>query len=908
VTSGGKGFAAQDKLFELFQSDLVQNLSILGKHLPRLNLPKELHEALIHLIPSVRIMNMGAKILKSLPLVELLSAMERFFEDLQHRRALLNNQKTQLLNQALALLFEISTAKSTDAINVLNAKKSQCSEIVRGLQTQSTDAKILEKQNEVEVKEFADASLLGLFQAELEAQASVLSQGLIDFEQTGKNSEVLQGLMRAAHSIKGAARVLQLGAIVHLAHVIEDCFVAVQNNQLIFRSDHVDIILQAVDLLSKIAHIQQNQLKKWLLQQESEIQRIVASINTHILSGTASSKSDEAMQTPASLQTPPFITLAPTVAALPLASVEELSAQDRVLRVTAYNLNKLMGLAGESLVESGWLQPFSVSLLNVKKSLNDLSRFHSRLHEMIENNKGKALLEHYLLELQNKINDSTEGLNDRLTELDTFMLRHFSLSDRLYREVVDIRMRPFADGIAGFPRMVRDLARTLDKKVRFEITGKSISVDRDILDKLEAPLSHLIRNAIDHGIELPHERIKTNKPSEGVIKLQASHQAGLLNILISDDGKGIDLNVLRKMIIEKKMVIQSIADKLSETELLEFLFLPGFSTAKLVSEISGRGVGLNAVQTMIQAVSGTVRVSTVPGQGTTFQLLLPLSLSVIRALIVEISGEPYAFPLARIGRVINISRDQIDTIESRQCFKLEEENIGLVSGAQVLELEEKKIKSDNIPIVLINDYMNTYGIVVECFLGEHDLAVLDIDSKFGKIADISAGALLEDGSPVLIVDVEDLVRSVDRILSGGYLHKLAYETKSEGYKIRKRVLVVDNSITVREVECRLLRNKGYHVQTAVNGIDAYNLLKMGNFDLVITDVDMPRMNGIDLIRTIRNNAKMKKLPVMVVSYKEREEDRIKGMEAGANYYLTKSSFHDETLLNAVVDLIGESDE
>lgn len=213
--------------------------------------------------------------------------------------------------------------------------------------------------------------------------------------------------------------------------------------------------------------------------------------------------------------------------------------------------------------------------------------------------------------------------------------------------------------------------------------------------------------------------------------------------------------------------------------------------------------------------------------------------------------------------------------------------------------------SPQLSVIVINDRANTYGIVVDRFLGEKELVLHPLDPRLGKVPDISSGAFMEDGSPVLIIDIEDVIRSIDNILFTGTVSKLTYSGTKEAVKKTKTILVIDDSITVREVECRLLRNKGYDVDTAINGMEGWNALRMGSYDLVITDVDMPRMNGIELVRAIKADSRLKSMPVMIVSYKERESDRVQGLEAGANYYLTKSGFHDQALLNAVVDLIGE---
>jgi len=380
----------------------------------------------------------------------------------------------------------------------------------------------------------------------------------------------------------------------------------------------------------------------------------------------------------------------------------------------------------------------------------------------------------------------------------------------------------------------------------------------------------------------------------------------MLSITVSDDGRGVELERLRQKVISIQLTTSDIATSLTEVELMEFLFLPGFSTKESVTEISGRGVGLDVVHEMAREVGGTVRAVSEPGQGMHFYLQLPLTLSVLRTLVVEIAGEPYAFPLARIDRALMLPKDDIDLVAGRQYFTIDGQHIGLVSAHQVLELQESTRHGDTLPVIVISDRLNCYGLVVDRFVGESDLVVQPLDSRLGKVPDISTAALLEDGSPILIIDVEDMVHSVDNLLGGRRLRKVSQAASAARGPARKRILVVDDSITVREVERQLLANHGYEVEVAVDGMDGWNAIRAGHYDLVISDVDMPRMDGFELVSQIKNDARLRAVPVMIVSYKGSEEDRTRGLEAGANYYLTKSSFHDETLLQAVVDLIGEA--
>jgi two-component system sensor histidine kinase and response regulator WspE len=285
---------------------------------------------------------------------------------------------------------------------------------------------------------------------------------------------------------------------------------------------------------------------------------------------------------------------------------------------------------------------------------------------------------------------------------------------------------------------------------------------------------------------------------------------------------------------------------------------------------------------------------------------LPLTLSVVRALLVKIGGEPYAFPLARIDRTLKIHRDQIETMEGRQYFTFGNQHIGMLSASQVLELSEPVQHQDELPIVVLGERLDRYGLVVDCFLGERNLVVQTLDTRLGKIRDIGAAAILEDGAPCLIMDVDDLIRSIDILIAGGRLDRLEANDAGSHHHHGKRILVVDDSITVREVERNMLASRGYAVDVAVDGMDGWNAVRTGQYDLVISDVDMPRMNGFEFVAHIKEDPALKSTPVMIVSYKDREEDRARGLEVGADYYLTKGSFHDETLLDAVLDLIGEA--
>ncbi|MFW5500472.1 MAG: response regulator [Maridesulfovibrio sp.] len=771
----------------------------------------------------------------------------------------------------------------------------------------------------------ADLSMLDLFRMEAESHSQALNAGLLELEKDQAPDKV-EPLMRAAHSMKGAARIVGLTDAVALAHAMEDLLVSCQKGETVLDSGQIDLLLAATDIYRDVSQLETDAIQSFLSERKPFMDQMEKALRgddeaaTIVCAEACPQRIPTAVAEPVPESNPN--TVAEIIEAFPeqgdykqavavpakeVPAATEIPApvqggrapEDSVVRVSAGNLNRLMALAGESLVESGRLGEFASSLLRLKGGHRDLMKL---LEESCERVKHGVVADDMVDDLKAAVNDCQVMLVKHINKFDLYRRRNDNVSGRLYHEVIASRMRPFSDGGLGFPRLVRDLARSLGKEVDFIIEGETTSVDRDILDKLEAPLNHLIRNAVDHGIEMPDERVAAGKASTGTIKVVAGHRAGMLFIEVRDDGQGLDPERIRAKVVERKLAPARMAEEMSRAELMEFLFLPGFSTAGKVTEISGRGVGLDVVHAMVQEVGGTVRADSEPGQGMSFSMQLPLTLSVIRTLLVKIADQPYAIPLSRISRIASVFPEQLKLAEDRQYVSLDGANVGLVPAAQILGVQSTQIEKDGLKVVVISDRMNKYGLVVDDFLGEQDLVVRPLDHRLGKVPDVNSVAMMPDGSPVLILDAEDLVRSIDNLLSGGRLGKVGLESAESGPV--QKILVVDDSLTVREVERKLLVNHGYEVDTAVDGQDGLNAVISGNYDLVVTDVDMPRMNGLELTSRIKGDPDLKSIPVMMVSYKDRKEDKLRGLEAGADYYLTKSSFHDETLLSAVEDLIG----
>ena len=924
-------------MLDLFKAELETNSEVLNKELLELESNPDDLEKINALMRAAHSLKGAAKILQLEPFVKLSHVMEDVFVSVQEGKYSISPDSIDVLLTGVDLF--VACSKEEDNLipkwieeNIKEIEKT--SSRIEKLLTQKTprkekksaakSQKIEEKKEDVhepvkekidtskeEKKESApadddtDYSMVTLFKIELENQSGILNKGLLTLENDPGSLDEVEQLMRASHSIKGAARILGFNPVVNIAHLMEDYFVGLQEEKVQIHSSHIDTLLSAVDIFTSLAEKDEREIDSWLKENNDEIARMTLS-----LSGLfEETPSDEAENKVEDKQPAHKEVSAPGKHSTgKLKKDSEEIESDRILRVSSESLNKLVGLAGESLVESRRLQNYVNELSRIKNSQSELSKLIEKIYDVVTTEKAGSRIEEYLIDAQNKVLELKNINSSFITDFEIFTGKSSSLSNRLYREVLLSRMRPFEEGVNDFPRMVRDLGRQLNKRVQLLIEGASTKVDRDILEKLKAPLTHLVRNAVDHGVESGEERIKAGKPEEGTLKLSASHRAGMLYITLKDDGGGIDIEKIKKKIIEKNYVTEDMAAELTDSETTDFLFLPGFSTSQKVTEISGRGVGLDVVQNMIQEVGGIVRVDSKFGEGTTFTLQLPITLSVVRTLIMEVAGEPYAIPLTRIDYAIKIRIDKVNSVEGKQFFEYNKEKIGIIKASQILGKNEAKNGLNYLNIVVISDRVNKFGLIVDKLLGERDLVVHRLDSRLGKIKDISAASVLEDGEPVLIFDVEDLVKSIEDLLEGKELSKVSGISKAKEQSNKKRILVVDDSITVREVEKKLLESYGYEVNTAVNGMDGWNSVRGTHYDLIISDIDMPRMNGFEFVTLVRKNEKTHDVPVIIVSYKDREEDKLKGMEAGANYYLTKSSFHDDTFIEAVKDLIGEPEE
>ncbi len=749
-------------------------------------------------------------------------------------------------------------------------------------------------------------SMFDLFQTEARQHCASLADGLIALEQNASDPKMVEPLMRAAHSVKGAARIINLDGAIGLAHAMEECLVRIQRGAEIPIPSRIDELLRGSDILRSLADRSgEEDARAWLESEKASITALADALNQPPRAGEpAKAAPTPVASTPSIPITAPEGVAKPAVVATPKTPEDKSppaptthssgSAQDAAVLVSSSSLERLLQLSGESLVESRRLESIRRTLTRAKSAQRQLT---DALDSLGLNGRKAG-------DAMTAVASSRDALEDALHQVEDHLRRGEELASALHNEAVSSRMRPFGDACGGLARSVRDVARTLGKEVRLVLSGEQVPVDREILRQLDAPLGHLVRNAIDHGVELPDDRVAAGKPRQATLRVEARHHAGSLVVEVREDGRGINRENLRARIVSKKLSDPEMVQTLGDAELFDFLFLPGFSTAASITDISGRGVGLDVVQSMAHSVGGSIEVRST-SNGTSFAMRLPVTLSVVRAAVISIGGETYALALSRLERIDRIPRSDLQTVEGRLTTVIRGETVGLVHAREILDLPSATTAetTDELSIVSVLAGARTVGFVVDSFLGEEDLVVRRLDTRFGDVSHVNAASIRENGDLLLILDADDLVQSALQLLEQGKLRGHGVENAT-GRRAKRRVLVVEDSITVREVERQMLLRAGYMVDTAIDGVDGWNAVQKATYDLIVSDVDMPRMNGIELVRKLRADRRYETIPIVIVSYKDREEDRLAGLDAGASAYLTKGSFQDQSFLQTVADLIG----
>jgi two-component system chemotaxis sensor kinase CheA len=462
-------------------------------------------------------------------------------------------------------------------------------------------------------------------------------------------------------------------------------------------------------------------------------------------------------------------------------------------------------------------------------------------------------------------------------------------------------MLPISSILEVFPSVTRELARQQEKEVQIVIRGAEIEVDRRILQEIKDPLMHLIRNCIDHGIERPEVRERRNKPRRGAITVtNAQRDSSKFEIVVADDGGGIDLAKVSSAANRLGLISPESAERLSEQEAKSLVFQSGLSTSPLITDISGRGLGLAIVQEKVEKLGGTITVETKPALGTEFRLLLPLTLATLRGLLVRSEGQALILPIIHVERVARLYRNEIQTVQNRETIRLAGQAYSLVRLGQALELPVKSAThepSDRLLVVILSTGERRIAFAVDEIIGEQEVLMKGLGAQLARVRNIAGATVLGNGQVMPIINVPDLIKSAIKTMDTA--PNMAETTAAKD----KSILIVEDSITARMQLKNILELSGYMVKTAVDGLEALMTLRTEDFDLVVSDVDMPRLNGLDLTTRIRNDKKLADMPVVLVTTLASRQDQERGIEVGANAYITKSNFDQNKLLDAIRRLI-----
>lgn len=713
--------------------------------------------------------------------------------------------------------------------------------------------------------DFSDFSMLDLFRMEVDTQLEVLNKCILDLEHQEPTPELLEPIMRAAHSIKGAARMVNVDSVVRISHVIEDCFVALQKQSIKLSKSNVDILLSGIDMIHQISTSSDAKIVLWgadhfeeLMNMEAQLKTVYSdsdNFDSHYLERNLDMELEQVEKNTLPTDEDPVS----NVGNIPNSST---------IRVSIDRMDKIYGLAGKSLVESHSLNALMPEMWQFKHNYQLLISQLNRLQEnLTQLSDGEFAKEHVKYILGNA-NELRHQFSDTTAKLDAIDRRTTSITDLLHREIMSSRMRPISEILNGLPRMVRDLGRALHKDVRIQISGLSTLVDRHVLEKIDTPIKHLVQNAVDHGIEAPHEREKSGKPKLATICLDVSISAGMLFIMLEDNGRGVNFQELKKKILNKHLATEDELETLDDHALLDFLFYPGFSTRDQVSEISGRGIGLDLVKDTVTTLNGGVHASSMPGGGTRFQLILPLTVSVLRVFLVKIGRESYSFPLASVDQLIYVEREKIKVRDKGSFIYLDGEEVQLIHANSVFERPLPEKIPSHIAVLILKNDEKKYAVVIEKSEGEQEISIQKLSADFGKIRAVNSAAILNNGSLTLIIDTEEYMQAVDILLEKESNQKIAREDTQDICKVIN-VLVVDDSITVREMERQLLSKLHYKVSVAEDGEQALEKLMSQSFDLLVTDIDMPVMDGIRLINELRFRSAFAELPILIVSNREK---------------------------------------
>ena len=754
--------------------------------------------------------------------------------------------------------------------------------------------------------------LLNTFRIEAADHIKSISGELIKYEKSAdeeERNESINVIFRGAHSLKGASRAVNLGEIENYCQTLESVIAKVRDEGLAVSFRLIDEIHKGIDTISNV------------LQEEDEHNKLLLSRDieslTEVLAAIARGDSSTPPEKPKTKKNAPSVKKISEPVTVKHKQEEEKKAEplpepveekvqlkkqggaklQDTIRVTTQKLDTLF-LKSEEMLSC------KLEADDLLKNINELKQLHETYRKRVENLSSviniKNDLKHPDIEKLFELHDeSTNQSSKKLSSISRQVYRYnkkiSSMVSHLVDEMKEILMLPFSYLGDIFPKMVRELARDLSKEIEFEIHGANIELDRRILEEMKDAMIHLIRNSVDHGIETPDEREQNGKPRVGKIAVEVRKEGGdKIEISLSDDGAGINLEGIRKTAIRKDIFSEDDAATLNEEQLLELLFHPNFSTSQVITDISGRGVGMSVVKDKINRLNGSIKITTKANEGTTFKMLLPLTLAKIRAIILKCGGQIYALQTLNVDRVMRIKSDSIKTVKNRETINYDSKPIPLCNLSEVLGISSNGVKQgDNSNVVVIRVADNTVAFLVDEILHEQEIIIKKLNRQLENAKFVNGATMLGDGSVIPVLNTHDLLKEIKT-------HRFS-SIKQSTNKLKKKyeLLIADDSITSRMLIRDILESSGYNVKMVVDGKEALTELKQNYYDLVISDVEMPRLNGFELTAKIRSDANLKRLPVILLTSLAKKEDRERGIDAGANAYIVKSGFDQSNLLDTI---------
>lgn len=757
---------------------------------------------------------------------------------------------------------------------------------------------------------------IAIFITESEEHLTKLNKGLVELEKHPGNLELLKELNRVAHTLKGSARIFGFHEIQEIAHKIEDALDQLSQKKMALNSSIVDKIFKGLDvvkaILVKIAKAETIDV---------DVTGVCKEIEECLLVRPGFSDRDkpgEISPTPAAVKMKAARGIKQkeeqkTEEKIPKAkkeATEQSVVSEGYIRVPLGRVNKLLNLVGEMVINKMKSSSKIAETKKLAQLAKDTQKTFSSLTDRIKGGLTSETTK-MLSQCSAQLQDLRKGSGTLYDNISTEAFHLDPVVDELQSRMKEIRMLPCSTIFETFPRMVRDIASKEGKSINLEITGGETELDKKVLEGIKASLMHLLRNCIDHGIEDPDVRIKSGKSKTGTIKLSAYHKAGNVVIEVADDGKGIDIEVVKQVAIKKGLALAEEVENMADAEALNLIFLNGFSTSPIITDVSGRGIGLDVVRQDIAGLKGQVFLKNQKGVGTNFTLILPLTVAIIQVFLIKESGILFAIPMTSVAESLKVNVNDISTIETRMAIQVRGRTLPVVKLSKILGLPEiqtegeeakagDKKKEKSLSVIILNSLEKKVGFIVDEIKGEDEVFIKSLGEYLGKVNNIAGATILGTGAVVVILDAADLIANSALSYSATTAKKIAVKER----KKEKRILVVEDALSTRELEKTILETQGYVVDTAVDGMDALDKVTQAKYDLFVTDIQMPRMDGFEFCKTLKKNDEYKNIPVIIVTALEKEEDKRRGIEVGAQAYIVKTAFDQSSLLDTIERLIG----